>query len=58
MERQGIGKITYLDTEMTKNCDEVEIKRALVSLWLKSSNIGSGKQGFRRFPQKEGLWEH
>lgn len=31
IERQGVGRFIYLNTDMTKNCDELEIKKGIVS---------------------------
>lgn len=36
IETQGVGRIIYFNTEMTRNCDEGKTKRVLASQWLKS----------------------
>lgn len=46
IERQGIGRIIYLDTAMTKNCDELEIKKGISELVAKSfKKLGMASRG-------------
>lgn len=49
-ERQGIGTILHLDTDVTKNCDELKIKKGISEIVAKIFKKlgGGGIQGLSR----------